>query len=106
VKSLQICLAAALFALLGAGCSGDDKKAAATPADSCNAYCDAVSGCDAGGIVIPVEECKQLCSALSSASAGCQASAQTYFQCMTAGDACTAECTDQEEKMNTDCASG
>ncbi len=104
MKSLQICFAAALITLLGAGCSSSSNKASSpSPQDSCNALCTAIANCDAGTAVMTVDDCNAECAQLPSAPAACQTSAQAFFECKTAGDACTDTCTDQNAKMTADC---
>ena len=115
MKSLQICIAAALLALLGAGCSSSSNTPASTSSalDACKAYCTKMgSKCaDAGtgaGYASATECSTQECVAgMGTEPAACQTAVAAWYNCLAEQtDICSLTgCASQLTTMTADCPS-
>ncbi len=109
MKSLQICIAAALLTLLGAGCSSSSNTPASTGGaqGACDSYCTKLGTCgDAGAS--EVTTCKaDMCAAMTGLTAACDSAAAAYFNCLAAeSNMCTSGgtgCDSQANSMATAC---
>ena len=115
MKSLQFCIAAALLALLGVGCSSSSNTPAASSGsalDACKAYCTKAGPkcADAGTSTgfTSAEECttQECVAAMGTAPAACQSSTAAWYNCLAkSSDVCdmVTQCTTELTKMSTDC---
>ncbi len=121
MKRLQTCLAAALLALLGVGCSSSSSTPAATTTTpdagsagltACHAYCTAMgTKCatttgDAGVDYPSATACEtEACGVFPAApSATCESTAASYFECLQAQtNICAEGCAAEKTAMTSAC---